>query len=108
MYRGYFNTREGKELVAIKTCKRMFIHVYTRVKQNNVEGHRDDVPKIREQDRSKRYTHLMRGCSHGKGNMLQLSLVLRLTHCMHIRTIAPEFQGDRILLQYVRILMMSR
>ena len=24
VYRGYFNTGNGKELVAIKTCKRMF------------------------------------------------------------------------------------
>ena len=32
MYRGYFNTREGKELVAIKTCKRMF-YACIRVKQ---------------------------------------------------------------------------
>ena len=24
MYRGYFNTGEGKKLVAIKTCKRKF------------------------------------------------------------------------------------
>ena len=24
VYRGYFNTGEGKELVAIKTCKRTF------------------------------------------------------------------------------------
>ena len=24
VYRGYFNTREGKELVAIKSCKRKF------------------------------------------------------------------------------------
>ena len=25
VYRGYFNTREGKELVAIKTCKRKYV-----------------------------------------------------------------------------------
>ena len=27
VYRGYFNTREGKELVAIKTCKRKYVVV---------------------------------------------------------------------------------
>ena len=65
MYRGYFNTREGKQLVAIKTCKRMFIHVYTRVKQIMLKDIGVIVPKIREQDRFlKRYTHSIRGCSH--------------------------------------------
>ena len=71
MYRGYFNTREGKQLVAIKTCKLMFYTcIYKKIMLNNVGM---IVPKIREQDRFlKRYTHLMRGCSHGKRNMLQL------------------------------------
>ena len=27
VYRGYFNTREGKVLVAIKTCKRKYVVV---------------------------------------------------------------------------------
>ena len=51
-----------------------------------------------------------RGISQIKG---KYSLVPRLfpgegkepgTHCMRMRAIAPEFQGDRILLEYVRIL----
>ena len=34
VYRGYFNTREGKELVAIKSCKRKFYILLSGTAQN--------------------------------------------------------------------------